>query len=175
MWNVTTSDVTEYAKVRTAGPINQENHHSLTRTFAQLANASQILYGPLIFMTKLSILLLCLRVFIPSWKSKTFFFAHLLLWTNLFFYLISTFLKIFECTPRSKVWMPKKAGHCVDIDSLILVAAIINVVSDFTILILPIASVWNLQLGIKQKLGVSTVFAAGILYSLCAHPKQEVG
>lgn len=141
MWNVTKQDVTEYAK---------------------LANASQILYGPLIFMTKLSILLLFLRVFIPTRTSKTFFFVHLLLWTNLVFYLINTFIKIFECTPRSKIWMPKTEGHCVRIAWMIIVAAIINVISDFTILILPIASVWGLQMGRRQKLGASAVFAAGI-------------
>ncbi|MCJ1463343.1 hypothetical protein MMC07_001950 [Pseudocyphellaria aurata] len=141
MWNVTKQDVVEYAK---------------------LVNASQILYGPLIFVTKLSILLLYLRVFIPSWKSKTFIFIHLLLWTNLSFYLVNTFIKVFECTPRSKIWMPTTPGHCVNIDTLVLVAASVNVVSDFTLLILPVASVWNLQMGRKQKLGVSLVFAAGI-------------
>lgn len=174
MWDVTKQDVTEYAKVRRIDSKDHEIHQSLTGTFTQLANASQILYGPLIFMTKLSILLLFLRIFIPTRTSKTFFFVHLLLWTNLFFYLINTFIKIFECTPRSKIWMPKTAGHCVSIPWMIVVAAIINVISDFTILILPIASVWSLQMGRRQKLAASAVFAAGILYSLCAGRLKEI-
>lgn len=62
--------------------------------------------------------------------------------------------------------MPKNAGHCINVDSLILAAAIINVISDFTLLILPIVAVWGLQMGIKQKWGVSVVFATGVLYSL---------
>lgn len=70
--------------------------------------------------------------------------------------------------------MPKKTGRCVDIESLILVAAIINVISDFTLLILPITAVWNLQMGTRQKFGVSAVFAAGVLYSLCANQVKGV-
>ena len=174
MWNVTEQDAVEYAKVKMITLKDRYIHRSLTRISTQLANASRILYGPLIFMTKLSILLLYLRVFIPSSKSKTFFFVHLLLWTNLFFYLIGTLIKIFECTPRSKIWMPKREGHCVNVELLILVAAIINVISDFTILILPMISVWGLQMGTKQKFGVSAVFAAGILYGLCIRQVREV-
>lgn len=174
MWNVTKQDVVEYAKVRPIGQNDGSVHQSLTKISIQLVNASQILYGPLIFITKLSILLLYLRVFIPSCKSKTFFFIHLLLWTNLAFYLVSTFIKVFECTPRSKIWMPTIPGHCVNIETLILVAAIVNVVSDFTLLILPVVSVWGLRMGRKQQVGVSVVFAAGILYSLRAIQVMEV-
>ena len=57
---------------------------------------------------------------------------------------------------------------------LIIVAAIINVVSDLTILMLPMASVWSLQMGTKQKVGVSAVFAAGILYIFLADQVKEL-
>lgn len=129
----------------------------------QLANASQIMYGPLIFITKLSILLLFLRIFVPSRKSKTFYLVHILLWTNLVFYLADTIVEIFECTPRRKIWLPKTSGKCVNISSLILITAIINVISDFSILLLPMASIWRLQLEINQKLGITAIFAAGLL------------
>ena len=129
----------------------------------QLANASQIMYGPLIFITKLSILLLFLRIFVPSRKSKTFYLVHILLWTNLVFYLADTIVEIFECTLRRKIWLPKTPGKCVSISSLILITAIINVVSDFSILLLPMASIWRLQQEINQKLGITAIFAAGLL------------
>lgn len=70
--------------------------------------------------------------------------------------------------------MPRRAGHCLNVELLILVAAIINVVSDFTILILPMACIWGLQMGTKQKFGVSAVFAAGILYGLNVKQVREV-
>lgn len=135
-----------------------------TLTALQLANVSQILYGPIIFVTKLSILLLYLRVFAPSTKRKTYFFIQILIWLNLLFYLASTLVKIFECTPRSKIWHRDTPGTCININSLITTASIFNVVSDFLILLLPIACVWRLQMKLTKKLGTSAVFAAGALY-----------
>ena len=38
--------------------------------------------------------------------------------------------------------------------------------SDFTILIIPIHPLWKLQTPLKRKLGVITVFATGFLYVL---------
>lgn len=129
----------------------------------QLANASQIVYGPLIFVTKLSILLLYLRAFTPAFKSKTYVFIQVLLWFNFFFYLGDTLLKIFECTPREKIWNPRLPGHCVNINIPLLVASAINVVSDLSILLLPMVCVWRLQMRRAKKLGICAIFAAGSL------------
>ncbi|KAL4890898.1 hypothetical protein BDV59DRAFT_209293 [Aspergillus ambiguus] len=131
------------------------------REFSKLANLSQIIYGPIICVTKLSILLLYLRVFAPSRKSKTYFFIQVLIWVNLLFYTANTIVKIFECNPRSKIWNRDTPGHCVNINSLIMTAAVFNVVSDVLILLLPIACVWRLQMTLSKKLGTSAVFAAG--------------
>ncbi|KAF5864279.1 hypothetical protein ETB97_008057 [Aspergillus alliaceus] len=133
------------------------------REFLKLANACQILYGPIIFITKLSILLLFLRVFAPSVKGVTYFFIQLLIWFNFFFYFADTILKIFECTPRSRIWDADVSGHCININGPILVASIFNVVSDFLILFLPIVCVWRLQMTLKKKMCTSAVFVAGIL------------
>ncbi|KAB8239782.1 uncharacterized protein BDW43DRAFT_296118 [Aspergillus alliaceus] len=132
------------------------------REFLKLANACQILYGPIIFITKLSILLLFLRVFAPSVKGVTYFFIQLLIWFNFFFYFADTILKIFECTPRSRIWDADVSGHCININGPILVASIFNVVSDFLILFLPIVCVWRLQMTLKKKMCTSAVFVAGI-------------
>ncbi|KKK20684.1 hypothetical protein ARAM_000335 [Aspergillus rambellii] len=132
------------------------------QVFAKLANASQITYAPLIFITKLSIFLLYLRVFAPSRQGKTYWAIHLLIWFNLLFYLANFFLKIFECIPRAKIWDRKIPGHCININIPILVTSIINVVSDLLMLFLPIFCVWRLKMTKKKKLGISAIFAAGI-------------
>ncbi|KAB8199980.1 hypothetical protein BDV34DRAFT_230705 [Aspergillus parasiticus] len=130
--------------------------------FLKLANACQIIYGPIIFITKLSILLLFLRVFAPSFRGTTYFLIQLLIWLNFLFYLADTILKIFECTPRSKIWDEHVPGHCININGPILAASIFNVVSDFLILLLPIVCVWRLQMTFKKKICTSAVFVAGI-------------
>ncbi|KAL4809005.1 ribosomal protein L36e-domain-containing protein [Aspergillus unguis] len=132
------------------------------REYGRLANASQIIYAPLMFITKLSIFLLYLRVFAPTRRGKTFVCIHLLIWFNLAFYLANFFLKIFQCIPRAKIWDKTTEGHCININIPILVTAAINVVSDLLMLTLPIVCVWRLQMSIRRKLGVSAIFAAGI-------------
>ncbi|KAL4921270.1 hypothetical protein BDW62DRAFT_142563 [Aspergillus aurantiobrunneus] len=129
---------------------------------AKLANASQILYAPLIFITKLSIFLLYLRLFAPSRQGKAYLATHLLIWSNLAFYLANFFLKIFQCIPRAKIWNKDIPGHCININIPILVTAAINVLSDLMMLPLPIVCVWKLQLSTRKKLGVSAIFAAGV-------------
>ncbi|GAB1193458.1 hypothetical protein APSETT444_002674 [Aspergillus pseudonomiae] len=98
----------------------------------QLANASQIMYGPLIFITKLSILLLYIRVFAPTKKSWMYIFIHGLLWFNAAFYLADTLLEIFACVPREKIWNPDVHGYCVNVNAMILATAILNTISDFS-------------------------------------------
>ncbi|KAF7114302.1 hypothetical protein CNMCM5793_008254 [Aspergillus hiratsukae] len=130
--------------------------------YSKWANTSQIVYGPLICITKLSILLLYLRVFAPSFRSKTFFCIHALIWLNLGFYFADTFVKIFECSPRAKIWDKSLKGHCININIPFIVTSAINVASDFLILVLPIVSVWRLQMRNSKKWGTSAIFAAGI-------------
>ena len=136
----------------------------LTQT-TQIANIAQIAYGPLIFLTKLSILLLYIRVFVTPLKQKTFIVIHVLIWFNFFFYLADTIVKIFECTPRHKIWEKNVDGYCININIPILVTSAINVASDFMILFLPIICVWRLQMmKLSKKIGISAIFAAGSLY-----------
>ncbi|KAL4878520.1 ribosomal protein L36e-domain-containing protein [Aspergillus karnatakaensis] len=144
------------------------------REFAKLANASQIVYAPLIFLTKLSIFLLYLRVFAPSHKGRTYWVIQLLIGFNLAFYLANFFLKIFQCTPRSKIWDPATPGHCININIVILITAAINVASDLMMLCVPIVCVWRLQMSKRKKLGISTIFAAGIFGCFASIMRLEV-
>ncbi|KAF9884169.1 hypothetical protein FE257_002227 [Aspergillus nanangensis] len=160
-WLIAYAVITFEADKYGSGAHQWEVHAADLREFSKVANVSQIVYGPIIFITKLSILLLYIRLFAPSIKSKTYLFIQLLIWVNLLFYLSNTIVKIVQCTPRSKIWDKDTPGHCVNINSLILGASIFNVVSDFLILLMPIACVWRLQMNSGKKIGTSAVFAAG--------------
>ncbi|KAL2833430.1 ribosomal protein L36e-domain-containing protein [Aspergillus cavernicola] len=144
------------------------------REYAKLANASQIVYAPLIFITKLSIFLLYLRVFAPSRRGKTYWVILLLIWFNLAFYLANFFMKIFQCTPRSKIWDKDTPGHCININIPILVTAAINVASDLMMLSVPIICVWRLHMATKRKIGISAIFVAGIFGCFASIMRLEV-
>ena len=46
-------------------------------------------------------------------------------------------------------------------------------VSDFTILLLPIVEVWRLHMSTQRKIGVSAVFATGLLYVCCVFESKK--
>ena len=122
--------------------------------------AQQILYNPVIFVTKLSILLLYLRVFKPS--RVTFTALHAVLWANLAFYIIATFIEIFQCKPMRKIYLPLLPGSCINQRNSQIASGAINVISDVAILILPIASVWKLRVYRKGKIGLFLIFGFGL-------------
>ncbi|KAL3481649.1 ribosomal protein L36e-domain-containing protein [Aspergillus californicus] len=144
------------------------------REYAKLANASQIIYAPLIFTTKLSIFLLYLRVFAPTRQGNTYRVILLLISFNLAFYLANFFMKAFQCSPRAKIWDENTPGHCININIPILVTAVINVASDLMMLCVPIICVWRLHMTTKRKVGISAIFAAGIFGCFASIMRLEV-
>ena len=129
----------------------------------QLASIIDVYYNPLIFVSKLSILLQFKRVFVPAHAGKTYWLIHFLIWSNLLFYLAVMLLEIMKCLPRKKVWNPTMQGRCIDLPFAPKAGAVINIISDFSILVLPIGKIWQLQMSPKRKLGVSAVFSTGLL------------
>ena len=122
-----------------------------------------IIYGPIIAIAKLAILLQLKRIFVAHKRDFVFYGVHILIWSNLLFYTIETFLEIFACTPREKIWNPSTPGHCIGIENNYIAIGAWNVLSDFLILILPMVAIWNLQMANTRKIGVAAVFATGLL------------
>ena len=52
---------------------------------------------------------------------------------------------------------------CIDSNALILASSAINIVSDFSILLLPAFAVWKLKMAVQRKLAIAAVFATGLL------------
>lgn len=123
------------------------------------------MYGIIIFFIKLSILLQFLELFAPAGLTNTMYWAcHSLIWINLLFYLISTFLEIFSCKPRQKAWNPLiTSGSCIDTLVLNVAASAINAVSDLILLILPQLMIWRLRMAVQRRIAVSAVFLIAIL------------
>ncbi|KAI9651648.1 MAG: hypothetical protein M1831_000551 [Alyxoria varia] len=85
------------------------------------------------------------------------------------FYTAITLVKIFECTPREKIWLGSTPGRCIDFGKLTAVTGSVNIVSDFTILFLPLPLIWRLQMPMRRKIGASAVFATGLFSAeVCA-------
>ncbi|KAL8846865.1 MAG: hypothetical protein Q9221_008064 [Calogaya cf. arnoldii] len=80
---------------------------------------------------------------------------------NSLFYTVFFFIPIFQCTPRRKIWDEQTPGRCLDVIGLYYTSAIFNTISDIAMLSVPIYLVWNLQMSVRRKVGISFVFCTG--------------
>lgn len=115
-------------------------------------------------VAKLSILLQLMHVFAPARDRATYYVCQGMIWFNILFYLTTMFIVIFQCNPRAKFWNPTLPGHCLNIVTINIVTAAINVLSDVVLLLLPVTCIWQLQMKNRTKIALSAVFATGTLY-----------
>ena len=169
-WNVSVTNAIEISRVCIPSLVRPRNAMNGCRAnsswLVQIANIVEILYAITIFIAKLSILLQYLRILVPSRNGNpvAFYAIHLVIGANFIYYTICTFIQIFACTPREFIWNPFiKGGHCLQTNANGLSSCAINIVSDFSILLLPLGIIWKLQMPIKRKFGLSAVFALGLL------------
>ena len=123
-----------------------------------------MLYSPAIFLAKLSILLQLRRLFDVAGTGKTHIAILVLIWANFWFYFPYLGATVFQCVPRAKIWDPLiMTGGCINLKAAFIAASAINVVSDLSILLLPLYHVFRLNIETRRKIGVAAIFAVGIL------------
>jgi hypothetical protein len=120
---------------------------------------------PAILFTKVAILLQLVDIFVPPHMARNsrWYSLYLLIISNTIIFNLLGFLEIFQCMPRKKIWNLTIKGRCIDINKTFVATAVIDVIDDFIILIIPLVWAWKLQLRPKQKIGVSAIFATGFL------------
>lgn len=78
--------------------------------------------------------------------------------------MLMTFLVDFLiCTPVALNWDPFVPGHCADQRMAYFFTAIINLLIDIGIVMLPMPLVWKLQMPIAKRIGVIAMFGLGAL------------
>lgn len=130
------------------------------------------MYSFTIMLLKAAILLEWVRIFVPTGTRNSFYWiCHLLIWINVLFYVAIIIAVNLACTPYQKNWDLCLPGHCIRTEHANMASAMINFVFDLIIPILPQRGIWRLQMSKQKKLGVSIVFAIGLMFvSLCTLP-----
>lgn len=89
---------------------------------------------------------------------------QILAWSIIGFYFVDTIFEIIMCNPRERIWnLLITTGHCFDVNAAWKATGIFNIISDFSILILPMIPIWKLQLPLKKKILMIAIFATGIM------------
>ena len=121
---------------------------------------SRISYLLTLVIVKISILLLYRSVFPgPRFNIVTYILGAIVLGWG----IALTLVEIFLCVPVQAYWNTKIPAACLNVKNVSLGITIINLFTDIAVLCLPIPNVWRLQLSLRTKLGILTIFLLGSL------------
>lgn len=125
---------------------------------------SNFSFGISISLAKMSALFFYARVFggIRVNPNRSFKLA----WYCIFVLVVAWMLwdviyEVVQCNPPEKFYRPFLPGHCLDLYRSFLPNAISSVIIDFWILILPLPTLWKLQMGLVKKSQVTIMFFCG--------------
>lgn len=128
--------------------------------FAQAVLTTEILYTPASTAIKFSILLLYRRLF-PSKKFRN------VLWSIAGFLVIFALAQmlsvIIQCVPVAALWnrMSYPNAHCDNYNPALMVFAVVNSLSDITILSLPMPILWHLHTNKTRRQQLIGIFGLG--------------
>ncbi|PVI02403.1 hypothetical protein DM02DRAFT_559798 [Periconia macrospinosa] len=128
------------------------------KSFTIIALTAETAYNVAIMFTKVSILCLYYRLFPLAWFKKAVWALGIFV---VAYSVPQMFGTIFQCVPISSKWDPTVAPKCIDYAKLIIVCGIINIVTDFLMLALPVPVLWSLHVSNHRKLVLSVMFLLG--------------
>ena len=96
----------------------------------------QVFYSPVLAVTKITLLYIYLNLFAAKRFTWQWWVMVGGMFANGVYFTISTFLKIFACSPREKIWDSRTPGYCVaDPATLVKSSAQWNTISDVLIVL----------------------------------------
>ncbi|KAF7944254.1 hypothetical protein EAE96_010656 [Botrytis aclada] len=127
--------------------------------------AVQVLYNPILAVVKTSILIFLLRLTGQKIEFKRTIWALLIINNAL---MVAIFIVvIFQCTPISYNWQVDiPGGYCIEQGVFYSATAVIALVTDILVLIVPFWMVIGLKMPRKTKIAVVTVFFLGFLVTV---------
>jgi hypothetical protein len=137
----------------------------------RIINVGRNISSVLIALIKTAILLEFIRIFVPRSVKNTFWwFCCILIGLNVAVYFaVGLLLTNLACIPRESMFDFRVPGKCIGISGfktdpfIEVVSASVNVVSDIMILLLPQPLIWRLQMPLKSKIAILSVFFVGLL------------
>lgn len=128
-----------------------------------------IIYFCIVLLIKSAILLEWITIFVPDGSRNFFFWSSCSVLTiHTLFYVSMIIVELAACSPFERNWNPLIKGKCLDTVGLAVAISAVNLAFDLIIFFLPQKVIWGLQMRIKRKIGISFLFAIGILAIVAA-------
>jgi hypothetical protein len=70
---------------------------------------------------------------------------------------------VFACKPIAASWNPLllATAVCSNRGAIYIATAVLGIVTDVVLMLIPIPTIWGLQMPTKQKIGLTFIFAVG--------------
>ncbi|MCJ1401862.1 hypothetical protein MMC11_005079 [Xylographa trunciseda] len=134
--------------------------------WARWTYVQDLVYSLVMGFIKISILMLYFRLF------KIVGVIRWLIYGTIFYIAIYTIvgdlITILACRPLNKLWDGLPYGWCMNTAAVGLALASLQITADVFVLAIPVPVILGLQLPIKQKLGVMSIFGAGVLVTIAS-------
>ncbi|KAM6478564.1 GPCR, PTH11-type [Trichoderma sp. SZMC 28011] len=130
------------------------------KRFSQTTFAAQVLYALALGFTKNSLVCMLKRIF---FTQNYAWIAYLVLSLNVAWMAQTILTGILICRPITMNWDPTARGHCGNQTYAFAAVSIVDIVTDLTILILPLRLVANLQMRKPYKVALMCVFGFGLI------------
>ncbi|KAK2599564.1 hypothetical protein N8I77_011306 [Diaporthe amygdali] len=125
--------------------------------------ASILCYAVSLSAIKTSILLQFLRFLVGKKVTRL---CWVMVGVCICYGISSVFATIFFCVPVSGFWKPSPTDRCISRQGLWLAHSGINIVTDVIIFLIPVPTVLQLNMNMRQKIAVIGVFCIGIIVCL---------
>ncbi|KAM3565378.1 hypothetical protein ARSEF4850_001414 [Beauveria asiatica] len=116
---------------------------------------------------KVALLMSYLRL-LPGTDKRLYRFV---VWATMAFVLLShvgsALVLLFSCRPIDKSWDPRKAGSCLPVGASFTAYAVLTIVSDVVVALLPMPVLCTLSPP-RGKIGLAGSFALGLFTTLCS-------
>ncbi|CCF37047.1 integral membrane protein [Colletotrichum higginsianum] len=122
----------------------------------QMFYVAQILYILVQVFAKVAIVMLYLRVFTTPWFKwacwafVAFMFGH---------GAIFSLLIVFQCIPVAAVWDRFLSSRCLNVNAVGWAGAVLSIIEDIVLMILPIPELMKLQITGRKRTGVGIMFS----------------
>jgi hypothetical protein len=131
--------------------------HTVT-TYLKIQTAEEAIYMASVTLPKLAIILLYLKIFVDKWIRRLTWMVGVAILLNGISGLIVTFT---ICQPFNFKWNKAINGHCADIMAAYRYVSVPNIITDVGVLLLPISTLYKLQISNPRKIGIFITFLTG--------------
>ena len=123
------------------------------------------LYIGCVVLIKVAIILEWLRIFSANVRDWYYWVSHFILWTNVLHAVISIILVNTSALPYRAIWDPtiRRTEVRLNTAQTNLAGACLNIIYDVLLLVLPQQKIWSLHIQTHKKIGISIVFAFGLI------------